>query len=380
MKMRIGVNLLYLIPSVVGGTETYAISLLRSLASVDQENEYWIFVNRESAEMDLPESPRFHRVICRVSSTNRFNRYGWEQFMLPMQLRSHRIDLVHSLGYVGPLLSVCPCIVTIPDLNYVALRDTLPLGKRVALRFFSTQSARRSNHVITISNFSKDKISGLLRINPDKITVTYLGPRIETASLATDNWSRLKDHYGIEEPYVIAFGGKALHKNILRLVHAFSEIKEQFPHRLILIGHVPTNVQLSLEMAREGMTGRIIATGYVPEEEILPLLSHADLFVLPSLYEGFGMPVVEAQQAGVAVACSNAGSLPEVGGEGALYFDPMSVDDMIRVMRLCLQDDDLRSRLVKKGHDNLRRFSWETTARKTLGVYQGVHAGFHRMG
>ena len=122
---------------------------------------------------------------------------------------------------------------------------------------------------------------------------------------------------------------------------------------------------------------RVTITGYVPEEHVLPLLSHADLFVLPSLYEGFGLPMLEAQQAAVAVACSTAGSLPEVGGDGALYFDPTSVEHIADTIRRCLADATLRSQLILKGRANLSRFSWDKTARETLSVYQDAFKQRH---
>ena len=122
---------------------------------------------------------------------------------------------------------------------------------------------------------------------------------------------------------------------------------------------------------------RITLTGSVPQKHILPLLGHADLFVLPSLYEGFGLPVLEAQQAAVAVACSTAGPLPEVGGEGAIYFDPTSVDQTADTIRRCLADATLRSQLILKGRQNLARFSWEKTARETLAVYRNVSEQRH---
>jgi glycosyltransferase involved in cell wall biosynthesis len=185
----------------------------------------------------------------------------------------------------------------------------------------------------------------------------------------------LTRRYRIREPYVVAFGGRTLNKNISHLIRAYARVKDAFSHSLVLIGHIPSNVDLSTET--QEIRDRVAITGYVPEEHILPLLSHADLFVLPSLYEGFGLPVLEAQQAAVAVACSTAGSLPEVGGEGALYFDPTSVEQIAESIRRCLADATLRSQLILKGRENLARFSWDKTARETLSVYQDVFKQNH---
>jgi glycosyltransferase involved in cell wall biosynthesis len=368
--MKIGINLLYLLPGVVGGTETYAAGLLHGLAEIDRQNEYVVFVNRESEHWPLPQVVNFTRVLCPVRAAGRASRYLFEQVRLPRLLAKYHIDVIHSLGYVGPLVAPCPSVVTIPDLNYIAMKHTMPGRKRTILRFFSMQSAQRANHVITISNFSKGEICRTIKLDPGKITVTHLGAMRNGASNSSENWMELSRRYRIRAPYVVAFGGGVVHKNIPRLIRAFALVKDAFPHSLVLIGHIPSNVDSATES--EGIRDRVTITGYVPKEHVLPLLSHADLFVLPSLYEGFGLPVLEAQQAAVAVACSTAGSLPEVGGDGALYFDPTSVEHIADTIRRCLADATLRSQLILKGRANLSRFSWDKTARETLSVYQDM--------
>jgi glycosyltransferase involved in cell wall biosynthesis len=373
--MKIGINLLYLLPGVVGGTETYAAGLLHGLAEIDRRNEYVVFVNRESERWPLPEAVNFTRVLCPVQAAGRAARYLFDQVRLPRLLAKYHIDVVHSLGYVGPLVSPCPSVVTIPDLNYIAMKQTMSYGKRIILRFFSIHSAQRAHHVITISKFSKGEICRTIKLDPGKITVTHLGAMRSGASIPSGDWGELAKCYRIREPYVVAIGGRTLNKNIPHLIRAFALVKDAFPHSLVLIGHIPSNVDLATES--EEIQDRITITGYVPEEHMLPLLSHADLFVLPSLYEGFGIPVLEAQQAEVAVACSIAGSLPEVGGDGALYFDPVSVDNIAHTIRYCLTDAKLRSHLILKGQENLARFSWNKTAQETLSVYQDVFEQNH---
>jgi glycosyltransferase involved in cell wall biosynthesis len=371
--MRIGLNLLYLIPGVVGGTETYAVSLVRALASIDGVNQYFLFVNRESAELELPDAANFHRVTCDVHATRRGLRYAWEQLVLPFQLGYYDLDLVHSLGYVGPLASPCPSIVTIPDLNYISLREFIPATRRRVLEFFSVQAARRSAQVITISHFSKAAIAREIKLNPDRITVTHLGAGWVEGE---DNRSRdpaIMEFYHLPARYVVAFGGASPHKNIARLVSAFVNVAHEYPHSLVLLGHLPPDTDLESVTQRAGLRGRILTLGYVPREHIGPILRRADLFVLPSLYEGFGMPILEAQSSSVPVACATAGSLPEVAGDGAEFFDPLSVDDISRAMRRCLSDASLRAAMRVRGAQNVRRFTWVETARQTLNVYRSTY-------
>src|SRR3989339_261760 len=370
IRMKIGINLLYLLPGVVGGTETYAAGLLRGLAEIDRQYAYCVFVNRESEYWPLPQAVNFTRIVCPIRAAGRVSRYLFEQMQLPRLLARYRIDVVHSLGYVGPLVAPCPSVVTIHDLNYIALKHAMPGVRRIALRFFSIQSARRANHVITVSNFSKSEICRTIKLDPGKVTVTHEAVWRSGAPNSAENWVELTGRYRIRTPYVVAFGGRTLNKNIPHLIRAFARVKEAFPHSLVLIGHIPSDVDLASE-TRE-MRDRITMTGIVPEAHLLPLLSHAELFVLPSLYEGFGLPVLEAQAAAVAVACSTAGSLPEVGGDGAIYFDPTLLEATADTIRRCLTDPAFRSQLILKGRANLVRFSWEKTAQETLSVYQDV--------
>ncbi|OGC92558.1 MAG: hypothetical protein A2W25_12580 [candidate division Zixibacteria bacterium RBG_16_53_22] len=242
------------------------------------------------------------------------------------------------------------------------------------LRFFSTQAARRANQVITVSQFSKERIIRILRLPAEKITVTYEAPGERANFGKIWDWAELARLYRITTPYVVAFAGGTVHKNIRRLIQAFSTVSDRFAHSLVLIGRLPPGVDLKA-MMKKGFGHRVISTGYVPDSHINPILSHADLFVLPSLYEGFGIPVLEAQQANVAVACSTAGSLPEVAGEAAIFFDPNSVDAIAQAMCRCLSNDMLRAELSLLGQQNLKRFAWEKTASQTLGIYRKVLNG-----
>ena len=368
--MRIGINLLYLLPGIVGGTETYAAGLLAGLVKVAQEHDIVVIVNREAAKWPLPAAPNITRVVSPVPASSRVLRYFYEQIRLPKLLHDLQVDIVHSLGYVGPVHLRCASVLTIPDPNYVDIAYTMPLHRRLPLRMISTWAAKNADEIITISNFSKQRLCQTLNLPANKITVTHLAPRVEMNTTQTMNWEKLRVQYRIREPYIVAFGGGAVHKNISSLLQAIALLDENLPHQLVLIGHIPPDVDMAMISVPQSKENRIIATGYIPGEHIPALLSHADLFVLPSLYEGFGLPVLEAQQAGVAVACSTAGSLPEIAGEGAVLFNPNSLDDIVHKIAACLSNLDLRSHLCHQGRANLSRFSWEKTAAETLSVYK----------
>lgn len=367
--MRIGINLLYLIPGQCGGTETYGVCLLNALLDLDPNNEYVVFLNRESELLPLVEAANLQKVVCNVKAVCRPLRYLYEQMALPFLLIKYRIDLVHSLGYVAPLVAPCINVVTVHDMNYVDVRQTIPWFKCLMLALFSSASVRLTDHVITISNYSKSVICRRLGTTPGKITVTHLGPGWLGEPCAPIDWEALRTHYDLPGRYVIAFGGGALHKNIPRLIGAYLECKDVHDYALVIMGRLPANVELP-ERPGEDSGPRIKWLGYVPMAHIQPLLGHSALFVLPSFYEGFGMPILEAQCAGALVASSNAASLPEIGGEGAIYFDPMSVPAISEAIRAGLRGEASWTASIRRAAEsNVRKFSWKSTAQATLDVY-----------
>lgn len=369
--LRIGLNLLYLIPEVVGGTETYARSLLQALVEMDSGNEFFVFVNSESEQMPLPVHPNVKRVVCRVNATNRPARHLWEQGVLPLRVLRCRLDVLHSLGYVGPIAAPCPSIVTVHDTIYWRLREDLPAIRRMVVTRLCQVAVRAAQRVIAVSDFAKREIVNTMRVRPSKITVIHEGVEHAHCLAETEKWEDVQRSYDISEPYVVAFGsGELKHKNLLRLVRAFSSACSDLPHCLVLAGRVPE--ELKREAVREN---RLRLVGYVPRPHLSAIVRHADLFVMPSLYEGFGLPVVEAQSLGTPVACSSCSALPEVAGSGAWFFDPVSVDDMATAIRRCLIDGSLRSQLRAMGTRNAARFSWRTAAEATLDVYCAVSAG-----
>lgn len=359
--MRVGLDLLYLIPGVVGGTETYARGLLGGLAAVGRGHEYLVFVNEEAADWPLPEGP-FTRVVCPVRASFRPARYAFEQLRLPAWVHEREIDVLHALGYVAPLAGVCATIVTIPDVNTAAFGAQLPALKRAALGSFTRWSARRADHILTISEFSKAQIVQHLGVAPAKVTVTLLAAEPGCAAHVSAAGA------AGGEPYVVAFSSTSPNKNLSRLLQAFSlaRRRDALRHDLVLIGHRPSHAKDS-----EGVR----FTGWLPDAERDEVLAGADLVVVPSLYEGFGLPVLEAMVAGIPVLSSNRASLPEVGGEAAEYFDPENVDELAIKLAAIASDPARRKRMREAGIRNAGRFSWEKTAAATLAAYEEAVVG-----
>lgn len=374
--MRIGINLLYLLPGIVGGTETYAKCLLEELARIGDPDRFIVFVNRESENWPLPDG--FERVVCPVRAVSRFARYLFEQFRLPGLLSKHRIDLVHSPGYVTPFFPGRPSVVSILDIVY-EYPGAFNAAKKQLLKFLVWGSARRADHVITISEASRREIVARLNVPREAVTVSLLAYKPRPAGSASD-WDRLKATLRLNGGYLLAFSSMSPSKNIPMLLSAYARLREDGSRReqLVLVGHPPKRgVRLSERVESLGLGESVTFTGYLSDEQLSLLLQHAAAFVFPSLYEGFGIPVLEAMAAGVPVACSRVASLPEVAGEAALFFDPTDLQDMTRALARLLDDRTLRERLVVEGRRNVERFSWAHTARTTLDVYRKVGSGTH---
>lgn len=379
--LRVGLNLLYLLPGIVGGTETYAAGLVRGLAEVDDGVEYVVFLNRESADWPLPDIPAFQRVVCPVRASSRAWRLLYEQFRLPALARRHNLDVLHSLGYVAPVLGRCPGVVTIHDMNTKGHGRSMPLFKRLTLALLVRLSAQAARQVITVSEFSRREIHRHLGLPLKRIHVVHEAPlplewenpsasiHQEESPLSTFGASPLHPSPQSDTPYILAFASQSPHKNIPRLIEAFARIAPSVPHHLVLAGHLPGDGAVDQAIHRWDIAHRVRPTGYLPRPEVERLLSGAALFVFPSLYEGFGLPVLEAQAAETPVACARRGALPEVAGEGAVFFDPENVLDMAATLAHALTDEDLRANLIALGRLNLERFSWIEAARRTLNLY-----------
>ncbi|MBU1858304.1 MAG: glycosyltransferase family 4 protein [Verrucomicrobia bacterium] len=377
--MRIGLNLLYMIPGKACGSETYASGLIYGLSQIGRQHEFTVFVNRESSTWPLPKASNFKRVVCPVSATKRSRRYLYEQLFLPSLIKKYNLDLLHSLGYMTPFVLPCKSIVSIFDIvyNYPGAFSFL---KKQLLRLLLVISAQRADHVLTISESSRRQIVAYLSVPPEKVTVTLLAPKNFLGCDERD-WPDLASRLGIRDRYLLAFSSLTPSKNIPALLYAFAQVSKSLAEgvQLVLVGREPRRgISLRSLSNSLGMDRCVVFTGFLPDADLSQIFKHATAFVFPSLYEGFGLPILEAMAAGVPVACSNTASMPEVAGNAALFFDPSAPEGIVMALKQLLANQTLRTELVSKGYHNLKRFSWLTAAEKTLTVFeQVVSAPFH---
>ena len=359
--MRIGLNLLFLIPGMNGGTETYAAGLLHGFSRIAEREEFVVFVNRESSTWPLPATSNFKRVVCPITGRSLAKRIAFEQLSLSRYLKSSKVDLIHSLGYFGPLYVPCPAVVTVHDVHWRRYGDHR--FKRWLQDVLVGRVVNRAQHIIAVSDFARKEIIAAFAPKADKISVIHEAPRIRQGGGACE--SRCLPDI---KPIIFAYTSKAPNKNISRLIDAFKLARERLnlPHHLVLVGHNRVSDR------SHSADARIHFTGYQDDTAVDELLHRSQMLVFPSIYEGFGLPVLEAMAAGIPVVCSNAASLPEVAGGAAILFDPFSVEDMASQIGRVALDSELQQRLSASGKVNLKRFSWEKAARETLDIYRRV--------
>ena len=368
---RVGLNLLFLVPGETGGSEIYVRHLLPKLAEVRPDLELVAFVNREGAGAELGVS---EVVEVDVSGRKRARRVLAEQRRLPHLARRHGIDLLHSPGTSAPRRPGVVSVVTILDVIYARYPDTHMLPMRLGMRVIVPLAARGADRVITISQAAAVEIAEELSVPPERIDVIHLGGR--PIGRATPELE-LRRRFGLmERPLILSVSARRPHKNLLRLVEAFARLSADPVPMLVLPGYETAfEDELRRRAADLGVAERVSFLNWVSDEDLEGLYAAAACFAFPSLAEGFGLPVLEAMQRGVPVACSNAGPLPEIAGEAALYFDPLDVGEITEALSDLLRDARLREDLATAGRRRARSFTWDQAARETVESYERAWAG-----
>jgi glycosyltransferase involved in cell wall biosynthesis len=372
-KNKIGINLLFINTKFPGGSVTYAKKLLEAISLIDIDNEYFIYIHKDCKASDFEFGANFKVKVLPFSNSNVFLRYLWEQFVLPFYIKKDEISLLHSLGYVTPILTNKKKVVSILDINYIGHAGQMNILKRILLGTMVTLSAWFSKKIITISNFSKDQIVKYTKVNPNKICVTYLSGSNDSIIDEKNNFKKVLAKYILNDPYIIAFSSPSPHKNIENLLLAFKILHAKYGNlKFLLVGYQSKSNVLMELIEKENLSSSVIFTGYVPDEEVYPLIREASVFVFPSRYEGFGIPILDAQTCKVPIASSNAASLPEIGGKSVTYFNPENINEMAEAINVYLENHEFATKSITDNLENRVLFSWEKTAKETLSIYKNI--------
>ncbi|MFI5177807.1 MAG: glycosyltransferase family 4 protein [Vicinamibacterales bacterium] len=351
------------------GIGTYVRNLVRALARQPTDDQYLLLCRRSDRGFVESLGPRFAALIEEAG-----NYSVREQITVPIGLWRAGVDLFHAPHYVVSPLTMCPFVVTIHDCIHLRFPQYLPnRAAYVYARTVMTSAARRARKVLTVSRASKEDILYFLKIPADKVEVIYNGLDERLAQAPSDaEIGRVRQRFQLTSPFVLYAGNIKPHKNVDRLIEAFSILRRRGMSevKLLIIGdEISKYPNLRRLVHRHQLHQYVRFLGFVADATLAVLYRLASVFVFPSLYEGFGLPPLEAMAAGAPVITSNVSSLPEVVGDAALLIDPMDPTAIADAMARVLGDPALRAELVRRGRERVTAFSWDRSAARTHEVY-----------
>jgi glycosyltransferase involved in cell wall biosynthesis len=370
--VRVGLNLVYLVPGETGGMETYARELIAALARVAPEIELVAFVNREVASGALgPWNEHCEVVPVPANARRRVEWVKGEQVDLPRLATRLRVDLVHSLASTAPWRGGFRRVTTIHDVIYRHESGAHFGLNALGMRALVPLAARRSHRVIAVSETTARDVVAHLPVDAGRVDVVPNGVRRPPPARDLLDPVAVRATFGARDrPLLLSPSAKRPHKNLAGLLQGLATLPAPRP-LLVLPGYrTPYESELRRRAAELGVTADVVFEGWLDEHRMEELYGAADLVVLPSLHEGFGLPVLEAMVRGTPVACSDRGALAEVAGDAAATFDPRRSDDIARAITRVLNDPELADRLRAAGRARAAGFSWERTARLTTGSYE----------
>jgi glycosyltransferase involved in cell wall biosynthesis len=366
---HVGLNLVFLVPGETGGMETYARALVPALVRAAPATRFTAFVGRDARDVDLG----IDRVVLGVRAANRADWVRGEQLGLPRAAARTGCDLVHSLASTAPAHGRFRRVTTVHDLNYAMVPDA-HFGLRArGMRALVPLAVRRSHRVIAVSHSTRADLVRLLDADPAKIDVVPNGlGRPPTTPGTPPATLRARLDLG-DRRVLLCLSAKRPHKNLTGLIDALAQIPAERRPVAVLPGYpTPHEEELRGRAQERGVAADVRLIGWTSDADVEGLFALAGAFAYPSLYEGFGLPVLEAMARGVPVACADRSSLPEVAGDAALLFDPADPAAIARAIERLLGDHELAATLAEKGRRQAARFTWERAAEGTLAAYERV--------
>ena len=355
------------------GVSHYIEALLEHLGQIDTVNPYTVYTTHgvDGAALHLPANYRVRP--SRFNTINPRVRIPWEQLLAPLLLARDGATLYHGVLNVMPVLATVPSVVTIHDISPILFPQTFRRINRMYTKWAIRRSAKHAAQLFTVSEHAKKEIVEHLGVTPERVTVTYDACDARFSPPSAAELAAFRHRNNLPDRYLFYLGTLEPRKNIPRLIDAYAQIAKESGVPLLIGGGKGWLYEPILAQAERLQLGEMLRfVGYVPQEEQHLWYGAATAFVFPSLYEGFGMPPLEAMACGTPVIASNASCLPEIVGDAALQVDPYDVDALAAAMRRVLADADLRAEMRMKGIQQAAKFSWLETAKRTHAVYQAV--------
>lgn len=386
--MRIGIDARSILNPEKGdaiGIGHYTYQLIRHLINADKENEYVIFFDFRVREKDIKKFAR-PNVTIKFYPFSDYRKYlpgAYGEILGTAILQKEKLDILHSMSAINriPMGYTGKTVVTFHDMSMFNVPQCLNAVKRTRNKTISKLMAHKADKIIAVSNALGKDLEKFLQVPNEKISVIYPGLDERFFQLPEGDSAKIIGKYDISKKYILFLGTLEPSKNISRLLDAFARFKNKqkqknggkFDYQLVLAGKRGWLSQEYLQMIRDlGLVKDIIFTGYVIGDELVPLFRKAEFFVMPSLYEGFGMTVLEAFATETPAIVSNVASLPELAGEAAHFINPLDTNELALAMALFAGDDSLRGQYKSKGLAQAKKFDWNKAAQETLEVYKSL--------
>lgn len=372
-KLKVGINARY-IQRKVTGIEKYILQSLTTLSKKDFQNDYVLFLCNHAPGPKFNFRNNFKKFVTSFPTRSTFARIIWEQFWLSREIKKENINLFHGTSFVLPFFKPCKYVLTIYDLSYLYYPESYTFLNRLYYLLFLKHSIKIADRIIAISEAAKNEIMHEFGVGERKISVIY--PSVdEHFGVIRKSTAQIfvEQNYLISSPFFIFVGSLIPRKNLVRIIKAFDKIKNNVAHKLIIIGKRGWLYDEIFETVRIlNLQNRVVFTNYVSEQDLPLFYNAADALIFTSLHEGFGIPILEAMACGCPVITSNKSSMPEVAGDAAVLVDPIDIDEIADAMMKIVEDEELRKKLVNKGFERAKLFSWENSAKKLLDVYESV--------
>ncbi len=355
------------------GINRYIYNLLLNLPPVDGDNRYTVFLG----ERRFSAPPHLTLRTSRLPTTKPAVRILWEQMLQPLALKMEKIDLLHSLAFAIPLASSCPAVVTVYDLSFFLYPEGFKPFKRLYLRLFTRLSVQRAKGIIAISENTRQDVARLLQVPVHKIGIAYPGVDESYHPLPPEEIESFRQRRGLPRRMILFVGTLEPRKNLVHLLEVYKHLVSQTSKgenerpKLVIVGAKGWFYEeIFARVETLNLKDQVILAGHVPNQELPWWYNAAEVFVYPSLYEGFGLPPLEAMACGTPVVVADTSSLPEVVGQAGLIAPPQDVDAWVEAIRRMLDDEVLRQTIRQRGLSQAARFSWTKTAHQTVGAYR----------
>lgn len=388
--MKIGIDARTILNPEKGdaiGAGHYTFQLIRHLLDIDKENEYVLFFDFRVREKDIKKFSR-PNVKIKFYPFSDYKKYllgAYSEILGEAILQKEKLDILHSTSPLSriPLRYKGKCVVTFHDMALYKIPHCFPRIRRLKNKTVYNLMIKKADKIIAVSRSIKDDLREVFKAPDEKVKIIYSGLDKRFFEDTEMDSQKVLAKYGINKKYILFLGTLEPSKNITRLMEAFARFKKKcleksgnktskkFGYQLVLAGKRGWLSREYKQIAKDfGIAKNIVYTGYIIGDELNPLFKGAEFFVMPSLYEGFGMTVLETFATQIPAIISNVSSLPEIAGEAAYFVNPLDVKEISEALWKFSQDENLRNQYRQKGLEQARKFDWEKTARETLEVYR----------